>query len=252
MGRIAALAALVAGLAVSAIAGESGFNGTAPETPLVVGEVQQTYGTGSLTAHQVGSFEFQPRSAATPIATANGVERFMTTASAFAAATPMLPNGAQIERIELRGCDSDAGSTITVNFGACPVPGGACAPAGTINTGTAATPGCANFSTTLVSPVIVDNQAQVLSVEVTTGTTAATTFSAVKLYYRLRVSPAPATATFPNDVPTSHPFFRFVEALAAAGITGGCGAGSFCPNAPVTRGEIAVFLSVALGLHFPN
>jgi S-layer homology domain len=239
-------------IAALAIADESGFSGRAAETVVRVGDAHETYGAGSLTAHQVGSFEFQSRSAATPISTANGVERFMATASAFAVATPMLPNGAQIERLELRGCDTDAGSTITVNFGTCPVPGGACAPAGTINTGTAATPGCANFSTDLAVPVIVDNQAQVLSVEITTGTTAGTTFSAVKLYYRLRVSPPPATATFPNDVPTTHGFFRFVEALAAAGITGGCGAGSFCPNAPVTRGEIAVFLSVALGLHFPN
>ena len=50
--------------------------------------------------------------------------------------------------------------------------------------------------------------------------------------------------------PTTHPFFRFVEALAEAGITAGCGPGSFCPDTPVTRGQIAVFLSVALGLYW--
>ena len=72
------------------------------------------------------------------------------------------------------------------------------------------------------------------------------------MYYRLQVSPAPATATFPNDVPTSHPQFRFVEALAASGLTSGCGAGSFCPDSPLTRGQMSVFLAVALGLHFPN
>ena len=72
------------------------------------------------------------------------------------------------------------------------------------------------------------------------------------LWYQLQVSPAPATATFPNDVPTTHPFFRFVEAMAASGLTGGCSAGSFCPDQPVTRGQLAVFLSSALGLHFPN
>jgi hypothetical protein len=68
--------------------------------------------------------------------------------------------------------------------------------------------------------------------------------------YRLQVSPAPAIATFPNDVPTNHPYFRFIEALADAGITAGCGPGSFCPNSPITRGEMAVFLAVALGLHW--
>ena len=65
------------------------------------------------------------------------------------------------------------------------------------------------------------------------------------------VSPAPATATF-ADVPTSSAIFQFVEALADAGITGGCGGGNYCPNNPVTRGQMAVFLSAALGLHWPN
>lgn len=63
------------------------------------------------------------------------------------------------------------------------------------------------------------------------------------------VSPAPAVATF-SDVPTGHPFFRFVEALVSTGITAGCGGGNFCVNSPITRGEMAVFLSVALGLDF--
>ena len=71
----------------------------------------------------------------------------------------------------------------------------------------------------------------------------------VIVQWRRQVSPGPATATF-GDVPTSHAQFRFVEALAASGITGGCGGGDFCPNNPVTRGQMAVFLATALGLHY--
>ena len=63
-------------------------------------------------------------------------------------------------------------------------------------------------------------------------------------------APAPATATFPNDVPTTHPYFQFVEALADSGITGGCGTDSYCPDNPVTRGQMAVFLAAALGLSY--
>jgi S-layer homology domain len=51
-------------------------------------------------------------------------------------------------------------------------------------------------------------------------------------------------------VPTSHPFFPFVQALVAAGITSGCGGGRFCVDDPITRGQMAVFLSLGLGLHF--
>ena len=67
-----------------------------------------------------------------------------------------------------------------------------------------------------------------------------------------RRSRQPGAATFPNDVPTGHPFFKYVEALAAAGMTGGCGSGSYCPDSPMTRGQMAVLLGKALGLHWPN
>lgn len=76
-------------------------------------------------------------------------------------------------------------------------------------------------------------------------------FGFMQFYWRRTVSPAPGQATF-NDVTTNHPFFQFVEALAASGITAGCGGGNFCPDAPITRGQMAAFLSKALGLHFPN
>ena len=63
------------------------------------------------------------------------------------------------------------------------------------------------------------------------------------------MSPAPSTPTF-SDVPKNHPFFRAIEALAASGISGGCGGGNFCPNQAVTRGELAKFLASALGLYW--
>ena len=63
------------------------------------------------------------------------------------------------------------------------------------------------------------------------------------------MSPAPGTPTF-SDVPTTHLFYQAIEALAAAGITGGCGGGKFCPSDPITRGQMAAFLARALGLHW--
>ena len=65
----------------------------------------------------------------------------------------------------------------------------------------------------------------------------------------LQVSPAPGQPTF-NDVPTNHPFFQWIEALSASGVTGGCNAAPplYCPDNFVTRGQMAVFLAKALGL----
>ncbi|HEY7368268.1 MAG TPA: S-layer homology domain-containing protein [Thermoanaerobaculia bacterium] len=76
-------------------------------------------------------------------------------------------------------------------------------------------------------------------------------FRGCRVIWNRQVSVAPGTATF-ADVPVGHPYLRFVEALVASGITAGCGGGNYCVNAPITRGEMAVFLAAALGLHFPN
>jgi hypothetical protein len=71
----------------------------------------------------------------------------------------------------------------------------------------------------------------------------------VEIYWRRRVSDPPPVPTF-GDVPTSHPFYPFIEALAGSGITGGCGGGKYCPEKPLTRGQMAVFLAKALGLQW--
>ncbi len=81
------------------------------------------------------------------------------------------------------------------------------------------------------------------------GTTA-TQFAGVRAFWFRQVSPAPAVASF-TDVPTSHAFFQYIEALKASGITAGCTATTYCPDATLTRGQMAVFLSRALGLHWP-
>jgi len=45
-----------------------------------------------------------------------------------------------------------------------------------------------------------------------------------------------------GDVPTTHWAAAWIKQLAAEGITGGCGGGNYCPESPVTRAQMAVFL----------
>ncbi len=59
--------------------------------------------------------------------------------------------------------------------------------------------------------------------------------------------PACATPVF-ADVPCSSGFARWIDELAARGITAGCGGGDYCPASPVTRGQMAVFLVTTFGL----
>ena len=57
-------------------------------------------------------------------------------------------------------------------------------------------------------------------------------------------APAANTTVFSDflDVPSGHPFHEFVVDVALAGVTAGCGGGDYCPDAPVTRAQMAVFL----------
>jgi hypothetical protein len=85
---------------------------------------------------------------------------------------------------------------------------------------------------------------------------------ALLLALSLSISPLPAAAEPATPAPEhpivevvtgsgpfvdddGHVFEREIAALAAAGITDGCGPGRFCPDAPVTRGEMAAFLERA-------
>jgi len=65
--------------------------------------------------------------------------------------------------------------------------------------------------------------------------------------YGSSYSPPPATGIF-NDVDFSHWAVHWIEQLAAEGITAGCGGGNYCPEAVVTRDQMAVFLVRTFGL----
>lgn len=59
--------------------------------------------------------------------------------------------------------------------------------------------------------------------------------------YTSAYTPPPANGDF-SDVPVIHPAAAWIEQLSLEGITGGCGAGVYCPDAYVTRAQMAVFL----------
>jgi hypothetical protein len=52
----------------------------------------------------------------------------------------------------------------------------------------------------------------------------------------------PSTPYF-TDVPATHPYFKWIQRTRLEQITGGCGSGStYCPDDPVTRGQMAIFI----------
>jgi len=54
--------------------------------------------------------------------------------------------------------------------------------------------------------------------------------------------PAVGADTGFADVPVDHLMAAWIKQLAAEGITSGCGNGNYCPDATVTRAQMAVFL----------
>ena len=63
----------------------------------------------------------------------------------------------------------------------------------------------------------------------------------LKAKYGVCYVPPPCAGNFP-DVACSSNFAPWIEALAAEGITTGCGGGNYCPASPVKRQQMAVFL----------
>ena len=250
--RAAVVLAACGMLSVPAIHAQEARDGGAIEDP--VGEPRrQTYGTATTTNYVLQAYAFDPREGGANLV-GNDFGARGCSAFCLLTAPAVLPSGARIEAAELEACDTDAAGEVTAILYRMGNLESASQGLAVADTGFAQTPGCAFFTFLFNGPQTVDNLLNPYVVEVSIeGSSVLTTrFQAVRLVYRLQVSPAPATASFPVDVPTTHPFVRFVEAMAAAGITGGCGAGTYCPDAAVTRGQMAVFLATALGLHFPD
>lgn len=176
-----------------------------------------------------------------------------------------LPEGALIERVCLFGRDTDTGFLTYVSanlyanklvpLGESPatreVPGSAAFSSGSVGYGS----WCSDLSYTVRGTLDVDgdgtpdNAVHYVGLYLPHSLLGVLGFGGVKITWRRQVSSPPSTPTF-GDVPAAHPFAPFVEALAASGITAGCGPGKFCPDKPLTRGQMAVFLAKALGLHW--
>jgi len=58
---------------------------------------------------------------------------------------------------------------------------------------------------------------------------------------KLYSPPAAGGSTF-GDVPANHWAAAWIEQLAIEGITSGCGSNNYCPESPVTRAQMAIFL----------
>jgi hypothetical protein len=192
------------------------------------------------------SASFHPRSPTTTWVFDSGYYLFSTTADPCFLTPVELPSGAKITAMSIQACDTSLNDEATAILLVCPLAGGGgCATPGTVSS--FGSSGCSNFGSSPMDIQISNVQSTYMLQVCSESQSNATKFREVTIFYKLQLGPAPAAATF-GDVQPSHPFFRAIEALAAAGITSGCGSNNYCPEQNLTRGELAKFLSVALGL----
>ncbi|MFY9552481.1 MAG: S-layer homology domain-containing protein [Thermoanaerobaculia bacterium] len=175
-------------------------------------------------------------------------------------ATVTLPSGAALDYLDLYYYDIDSLTDICADLHAYTGPTFGGDPPGDSVLATTCSSGSAGYgyATAAVSGTISNNvfynssAADYVVVVSDVAPSNFLQFKAVDIWWHRQVSPALAAATF-NDVPTNHPFFQFVEALAASGITVGCQLNPplYCPDAPLTRKQMAAFLAKGFGLYWP-
>lgn len=211
----------------------------------------------------VHAFAFEPRDSATTFTSNVSTGRWVTGGPSFLyASLPAIPNGAVLVQVLFYIEDSDGTADFSGRLcrhwtdSATGLNPGMDCPVNIKTTGTGNNVIYAGLSPDLNYRFDVDHDGIIENVSYTlsggwgSSTTGSLKLRQVRLLWKRQVSPAPGFATY-ADVPVGHPYHRYVEALAAAGLTGGCGAGMYCPDAPMSRGQMAVFLSAALGLHWP-
>ena len=222
----------------------------------------KTYGTVQPSYYVVDASELSPISSAIQYGSINNAQlRYLTNAAGLNFMAPVeIPRGAHVTSIAVDYFDGSTSGEVQASFLVCDSNGISCAMAlgnpgcddanVTICSGNAYAPGFSSHAEDLSDDgITIDGGSRYVLYAGNTTTDGSTAISQIRIAYVLQVSPPPATASF-NDVPTSDPAFQFVEAVYASGITAGCGGGNYCPDQPITRRQMAVFLAKALGLQW--
>ncbi len=225
--------------------------------PLLAGDspprlFHPTSGASALNVLSINASAFEPLRSDDGFAVSALGSRWAMSGTGTFEASVSLPSGALVRYLYLIGCDNNTNGQMTAALNRSSVDGDAEIVTELLRVATDndTAPGCYAFPSDAPAPITIDNRLGTYSIQVRMNAFAANLrFQGIQILYTLQMSPPPAVATF-GDVPKNHPYFRAVEALAASGITGGCGNGNFCPDLPVTRGALAKFLANALGLNW--
>ncbi len=239
----------------TAFAVDSRHSPASPGTPVRPSPVHgpNAFGGSLYTISSVSDLAFSPFDSGVAY-NVNAVDyfKYSTNVPADFGATVILPAGAIITYIGLNSCDAAGGNIAAYAFRANSDASFESIGSVLSSAHGIATP-CAMDYTSLLSYQNIQNYGSSIQLDVyhTGSNDGSVRFGSVEVWWYTVVSTAPVTPSF-LDVPADNPFYQYIEALKASGITGGCGDGTnFCPDQPVLRKQMATFLAKALGLAWP-
>ena len=249
--RVAAVIAMLLGRAPApAIAQEARVAGKPAAAHTGPGARPPDWGTGATTYDNIGAAEFLPTNSISTYGTfVSPAGRYATSSGAYFQATPHLPGGALLTYLEFDYCDSDTFDAMSLTLYDCDYLGICANQIGYVQSPVSPAD-CPNYVWVDLTPAnyTVSNNSRRLYLEIVTDSGGIDkSFYGAIVGYKLQVSQPPPTPSF-NDVPVTDFGYQYIEALYASGITGGCGGGAFCPDSPVTRRQMAIFIAKALGL----
>jgi hypothetical protein len=215
--------------------------------------VSPKWGVDDWDVYNVHAYEFQANTSTDLVLDdGNGYRHFGAPSVPYMAAPVRLPAGAHIGTIALSYCSANAGDLVIALYDN--LSRGAGQNGGNLIAGPLTSSSGCHFSGLSADYVYDSSDEHPLYLvvffagEVWDGSTK---FNSASVYYRRLVRVSKIGGRF-DDVPATDFGFDYIEALAASGITGGCGGDNYCPDQPVTRRQMAIFIAKALGLHWAD
>ena len=163
-------------------------------------QTDPAWGTSAETAVVIGAYEFQGLDSGTTISRSPNTGDRYVAAGGNIAANFNLPKGALITGIELQGCNNSPTLTVFYYLYRMPTGGYDFIASGDVPPSS----GCGKFRTNL-SHVVDATTGPYWLIWQGQETNATQLLTAIRVYYKLQVSPPPGSATF-SDVPTTHLF----------------------------------------------
>jgi hypothetical protein len=208
------------------------------------GLAQSTPSGGPLVSHTISSPQFTEEFPGMPNAfIPPGARRFGLVPMAPFLAEAHPRNGAILMGAYLDACNDNGSAIMSMSLTSTDILGNNPTPVGGLTLPPMS--GCvSSYVDVSAAGYVADDATKHLIARVVLGSGDETnSFASVRLLWDQAGFAYPPTPYF-NDVPDTHPFYKFIQKMRELNVTGGCSSSPplYCPDQTLTRGQMAVFI----------